>query len=118
MEPVECKWTSLTDSTVKILGTHFYSYNNLLEEKVTFYTIRTDSRTILNLWKQRFLSVTGKTQTFKSLIVSKLVYIATMKHLPLEILDGSRSVHKDFIWDGKHAKIKHCTLFVDHRDGG
>ena len=34
-KPVQCKWISLTNSTIKILGTHF-SYNKLLEEKNEF----------------------------------------------------------------------------------
>ena len=90
----------------------------MLEEKTNFYAIRTDCRAILNLWKQRFLSLAGKIQIFKSLIASKPVYLATMKHLPQEILDDLQSMHKDFIWDGKRAKIKHCTLIGDYTDGG
>ena len=104
-KPVQCKWISLMNSTIKILGIRF-SYNKLLEEKTNFYAIRTDCRAILNLWKQRFLSLAGKIQIFKSLIASKPVYLATMKHLHQEI------------WDGKQAKIKHCTLIGDYTDGG
>ena len=81
---------------------------------MNFNAIRTDRRAILNLWKQRFLSLAGKIQIFKSLLASKPVYVATMKHLPLEILDDLQSMHKDFIWDGKQAKIKCCTLTVDY----
>ena len=76
------------------------------------------ARAILNLWKQRFLSLAEKIQIFKSLIASKPVYLATIKHLPQKILDDLQSMHKDFIWDGKLAKIKHCTLIGDHTDGG
>ena len=65
----------------------------------------------------RFLSLAGKIQIFKSLIASKLVYVATMKHLAQEILDDLQSMHKDFIWDGNRAKIKHCTLIGDYIDG-
>ena len=54
----------------------------------------------------------------KSLIASKPVYLATMKHLPQEILDDLQSIHKDFIWDRKRAKIKHCTLTGNYTDGG
>ena len=85
---------------------------------MNLYAIRTDCRSILHLWKQRFLSLAGKIQIFKSLIASKPVYVATMKHLPQEILDDLQSMHKDFIWDGKRAKIKHCTLIGDYIDGG
>ena len=116
-KPVQCKWISLTNSTIKIPGTNF-NYNKLLEEKTNFYAIRTDCRAILNIWKQRFLSLAGKILIFKSLIASKPVYLATMKHLPKEILDDLQLMHKDFIWDGKQAKIKHCTLIGDYTDGG
>ena len=116
-KPVQCKWISLMNSTIKILGTHF-SYNKLPEEKTNLYAIRTDYRAILNLWKQRFLSLAGKIQIFKSLIASKPVYLTTMNHLPQEISDDLQSMHKDFIWDGKWAKIKHCTLIGDYPDGG
>ena len=85
---------------------------------MNFYAIRTHCRAILNLWKQRFLSLAGKIQFFKSLIASKSAYVATMKHLPQEILDDLQSMHKDFICDGKRAKIKHCTLIGNCIDGG
>ena len=90
----------------------------MLEEKTNFYTIRTDCKATLNLWKQRFLSLAGKIQIFKSLIALKSVYLATMKHLSQEILDDLQSMHKDFMSDGKRAKIKHCTLTGDYNDGG
>ena len=73
-------------NTIKILGTHF-SYNKLLEQKMNFYNLVTDCRTILNIWKQRWLSLAGKIQVFKSLIALKLVYIATMKSLLQDVLD-------------------------------
>ena len=87
---------------------------------MNFYAIRTDCRAILNPWKERFLSLAGKNQIFKSLNASKPVYVATMKHLPhgQEILDDLQSMHKDFICDGKRAKIKHFTLIGDYIDGG
>ena len=41
-----------------------------------------------------------------------------MKHLPQEIFDDLQSMHKDFIWDGKRAKVKHCTPTGGYIDGG
>ena len=78
---------------------------------MNFYTIRTDIRAILDLWKQRFLSLAGKIQTFVSFIASKPVYIETMKHLAREIFNYLQSMHEDFIWDEKRAKISTaCVL--------
>ena len=102
-KPVQCKWISLKNNTIKILGTHF-SYDKILGKKMNFYNLRTECRTILNLWKQRWLSLAGKIQTFKSLIASKPVYIATMKGIPQEVLDDLQSIHNEYIWDGKRAK--------------
>ena len=116
-KPVQCKWISLKNNTIKILGTHF-SYDKILEKKTNFYNLRTECRTILNLWKQRWLSLAGKIQTFKSLIASKPVYIATMKGIPQEVLDDLKSIHNEFIWDGKRAKIKHSTLIGKYEEGG
>ena len=67
-KPVKCKWISLTNNTIKILGT-YYSYNKLLEKKMNFYNLVTDCRTILNM---RWLSLAGKIQEFKSLLVQNL----------------------------------------------
>ena len=41
-----------------------------------------------------------------------------MKHLTQEILDDLQSMHKDFIWDGEQAKIRHCTLIGDYTECG
>ena len=115
-KPVKCKWISLMNNTIKILGTYF-SYNKLLEKKMNVYNLVTDCQTILNIWKQRWLSLAGKIQVFKSLIASKSVYIATMKSLPQDVLDELQRMQKDFLWQGKRAKIKHSTMIGSYEKG-
>ena len=85
---------------------------------MNFYNLQTECRTILNLWKQRWLSLAGKIQTFKSLVASKPVYIATMKCIPQDVLDDLQSIHNEFILDGKRAKIKHSALTGKYEEGG
>ena len=80
-KPVKCKWTSLTKSCNKILGIHF-SYNKALAGKENFYNLSLDCRTLLNIWKQRRLSLAGKIQIFKSLVVYEPAYVATMISVP------------------------------------
>ena len=77
-----------------------------------------DCRNVLNLWKQNLLLLAGKIQSFKSLITSKPVYIATMKMLPKNVLDDLQAMHKEFIWDSKKPKIKHSILIGNYKDGG
>ena len=115
-KPVKCKWTSLTKSSIKILGICF-SYDKALVEKDNFYNLSLDCCTLLNIWKQRWVSLAGKVQVFKSLVASKPVYLATMIPVPQNFCDTLKALHKDFIWSGKKPKIKHSTLIGDYCEG-
>ena len=64
------------------------------------------------------LSSAGKIQVFKSLVASKPVYVATMIPVPQNFRDILKSLHREFIWNGKKAKIKHSSLIGEYRDGG
>ena len=78
---MKSKWTSLKKSSIKILSVCF-SYDKALVEKDNFYNLSLDCLTLLNIWKQRLLSLAGKIQVFKSLAASKPVYLATMIPVP------------------------------------
>ena len=73
-KPIRCKRSSPTKGCV--LGIHF-SYNKALAEKENFYSLSLDCLALLNIWKQRWLSLAGKIQVFKCLVASKPVYAAT-----------------------------------------
>ena len=77
-----------------------------------------DCRTLLNIWKQRWLSLAGKIQVFKSLVASKPVYLATMIPVPQNFCHTLKALHKDFIWSCKKPKIKDATLIGDYCEGG
>ena len=83
-----------------------------------FYQLIIDSRTLLNIWKQRWLSLAGKIQTFKSLIASRPIYIAAMKNKTPFVIEELQALHKDFIWGGRRPKIKHSTLIGSYEKGG
>ena len=85
---------------------------------MNLYELIIDSRTLLNIWKQGWLSFAGKIQTFKSLIASKPIYIATMKNTPPFVIKELQALHKDFIWGGRRPKIKHSTLIGSYEKGG
>ena len=75
-------------------------------------------KTVLNIWRQRYLTLGDKIQVFKSLIGPKPVYIASMKSVPSYFVDSMQALHKDFIWNGNKPKIKHTTLISDDTNGG
>ena len=58
-KPAKCKWTSLTKSSIRILGICF-SYDKALVEKDNFYNLSLDCRTLLNIWKQKVVILSRK----------------------------------------------------------
>ena len=85
---------------------------------MNFNQVSTNCRILLNIWKQRWLSLAGKIQVFKSLISSRPVYIATMKNIPPHFLDDLQVLRKEFIWDGKRPKVNYSTLIGNYEDTG
>ena len=91
-KPVNCKVTSLIRSSIKILGVH-YSYSREVAEDKNFSELTKGVKTVLNIWRQRYLTLGGKIQVFKSLIASKPVYIASMKSVPGYVVDSIQKLH-------------------------
>ena len=73
------------------------------------YDLCLDSRTLSNIWKQRWLSLAGKIQVFKSLVVSKPAYVATMISVPQKFCDTeifAQGIYREW----QEANIKHSSL--------
>ena len=75
-KPLNCRWISLAENTIRIPSIHF-SYNEYLAEKENFVRPTVDCRSLLNIWKQGRLSLADKIQIYKSVIASRPVYAAT-----------------------------------------
>ena len=72
----------------------------------------------LHVWKSRGLTLVGKILIFKTVALSKILYIATMKVLCKLILDEFDVIQKEFIWNSKRPKIKHSILIADYSERG
>ena len=100
---VKSKWTS--KSCIKILGIHF-SYNKAHAEKENFYNLSLDCRTLLNIWKQRWLSLAGKIHVFKSLVASKACICCRHDLSATKILRQSEIItHGDLSGMAKRLKL-------------
>ena len=89
----------------------------LIENQLNFLNTISTGKDLLGIWKQRSLTVAGKVQVFKSLIFSKLVYVATVNAVPKTITD--QLIHKNFIsYGGEKVKIRHFALIGENADGG
>ena len=72
---------------------------------------------ILKLWRMRNLSIEGKIVVFKTLAISKLVYLALLTVIPNHIIDKVAQIQKSFIWHDSSPKIKHETLRMEFKAG-
>ena len=66
----------------------------------------------------RNLSIEGKIVVFKTLAISKLVYLALLTVIPNHITDEVAKIQKSFIWHDLSPKIKHETLRIDLKTRG
>ena len=71
-----------------------------------------------NLSKMRDLSLVGKIQVINALIGSLFMYKMTvLPNAPDRVIQEVESVIKDFIWNGKGAKIK-FEILQTNKDNG
>ena len=111
------KHVKLTEDSVQILGIH-YSYNESIVLEKNFVTVVKKINNAVAMWKWRCLSLAGKVTVFKTLSISKSVYIAFLRTIPKKILDELAKIQNDFLWDGKRPKVAQKTLIASYEDGG
>ena len=78
------KSVNLTKKSIKILGVHL-SYNEKLQNELNFCTTIKNICNVIKLWRMRHLSLEGKITIFKSLAISKIVYLALLTIVPKNV---------------------------------
>ena len=73
---------------------------------------------VLRLWRMRNLTTEGKVLVFKSLAISKVVYLSLVTTVPHAMINQLSNIQKSFIWNRKNPKIKHSTLSESYKDSG
>ena len=106
----------LTRATMKILGIYF-SYNVNLMNQNNYCQAITNIHGILKVWKMDSLSIKGKTLVFKTVAISKLVYIAVPTVIPNHIANQVAKIQKCFILNDSSPKIRHETLRREFKVG-
>ena len=61
------------------------------------------------------LNIDKKIMSFKTMALSKVVYLALLTVVPNHIIDELTKIQTNFIWKNTPAKIKHKTLIADHK---
>ena len=111
------KNVNLTKETIKILGVHL-SYNKKLQDEKNFCDSIKNIVNVLKLWRMRSLTLEGKITIFKSLAISKIVYLALLTPIPNVVVDELKQIQKTFLWGKNKPKIKNDTLCNEYNKGG
>ena len=85
----------LTIDAVKIIGISF-SYNKAIQNELNFRSTISKIQAVLKLWRMGRLSLEGKIIVFKSLAISKIVYLSLLTSLPNKIVEELIKIQKTF----------------------
>ena len=66
----------------------------------------------------RALTLEGKILIFKTLGISKIVYLSLIIIVPNSLLEEIQKIQKSFLWYSSKPKINHKTLCNAFQDGG
>ncbi len=105
------------DESFKTLGIWFSADRELMDS-LNFTACLDKLKCLLNIWKQRDLSLKGKVTILKTLAVPKLVYLSSLLFVPDWFVKRANKLFVDFIWDGKPSKVKLDTIIGEIADGG
>ena len=112
-KPLLIKWPPL----IKILGISI-GYNKQLQEETNFREKINKIKKKLNIWKQRDLTIYGKVLILKTFALSQLLYVASVFHVPDNIMKEVEALAYNFLWNGRQHKVKQRVVTQDYEHGG
>ena len=109
------KRIDLCNDIIKTTRIHF-SYNKEKRNEKVFLESMTKIQNVLKVWRMHRFTLEGKIIVFKTLAVSKIVFLSLISKFTTEIISELR-IQKSFLWPSK-PKIKSETLCSDFKHGG
>ena len=73
---------------------------------------------VLDLWRIRNITVEGKIIIFKTLALSKTVYLTLITSFSKQLIEEIQRIQKAFIWNNWTSKMNHETLYNPFQEGG
>lgn len=110
--PGNFKWTN---EKIKILGIYF---GNEVRPEDNWAERLNRMKSVLNRWKERSLTLKGKSVVVNSLIGGSLAYCGSVLSCPDDLIKKMNDVIMDFYWSGKPDKIKRDTIRGPSNLGG
>ena len=69
------------------------------------------------MWRRRNLTLEGKIIIFKTLVLSKITFLAQVLEIPNQVIETLQQIQKDFLWSSSSSKVKHETICKDFQYG-
>ena len=107
-------WSS---KSVKTLGIIFNkNKNEMLTQNWDSRIVKIKS--IIQSWSNRQLSMIGKVQIIKSLLIPQITYLYSVLPMPKKYIQSVNKIIFKFLWNGKSEKIKRNTITNKYTEGG
>ena len=102
---------------LRILGVHV-SYNGTLKVQKNCLDTVKSIRQVLPFWNSRILLLEGKIIIFKTLAISKIVYLTFLTVIPNSLIEELQKIQKSVIWSPSRPEINHKTRCNHFENGG
>jgi len=102
---------------IQVLGTYLGNDRKQCEES-NWRDKVTKTKTILNMWKMRKLTIQGRAIVISSLLLSKLWYVLMTQPIPDWAEKEIRKTCLEFLWMKKSYPVKYLTIIGDKNLGG
>ena len=66
----------------------------------------------------RNLTLEGRIVLFKTLAISKIIFLALLTKIPHQVFKELEKIQKSFLWKDSTQKIRHETTCKDYKDSG
>ena len=96
----------------------FFSYDTPKADKLNFVDKLRNMEKVFNAWKCRKLTLIGRINIVKTLVLSKLIFNAPNLYVPPHVIVEANKLIFNFIWEGKPPKIKKSTIIGEKVNGG
>ena len=111
-EPLGVKW----EKCVKFLGIFItYDFKQLVEKN--FKQRLKKIKKLINLWRSRGLSIHGKVNIIKAILLPKMIYPSSILCTPPTIIKEFNTLVFHFLWNGKD-KITRRSTYAPYESGG
>jgi len=106
-----------SEEPVKYLGV-FMNVNGQNFENLNWYRKIDKIKRIINMWKMRNLTYYGKITIIKALLISRIIYVATVYTVPSKFIIDINKILFSFLWNSKREKVKRGVIINTSKAGG